>query len=376
MRPYSKKKININYSFDRNFLYLILFLVVFGLVFIADISAPQALNVFGDKLHYLKSQIVSALLGLFFMIVVSFIDYKIYKKLAKILFIGSLILLIAVLIPGIGYSALGARRWIHLFNVNFQPSEIIKLTLAIYLAKLSEVDLKNDFKLFIPYVLVAGLVMLQPDLGTTLVISMMALSQIFIMNIQIIHFFGSLILGGLMTLGLILISPYRRDRLFTFFESAQDPLGKSYHIRQILFALGSGGFFGVGLGQSKQKYLFLPEASTDSIFAAISEEIGFFGSAIIIIVFMYFIYKGFSIAYRAPDTFSKVLATGIIAWIGGQIFINISSMVALTPLTGIPLPFFSFGGTSLVMILIGCGILLNISKYQIEPKIDRRAIRR
>ena len=148
-----------------------------------------------------------------------------------------------------------------------------------------------------------------------------------------------------------------------------DPLGKSYHIRQILLGLGSGGIFGVGLGASKQKYLFLPEASTDSIFAVIAEELGLFGSIILIAMFVYFVLRGLSIALRAPDTFSKTLAVGISAWIGGQAFLNIASMAALVPLTGIPLPFISYGGSSFVMIMTACGILLNISKYgEKEPK--------
>jgi len=171
---------------------------------------------------------------------------------------------------------------------------------------------------------------------------------------------------------LILVSPYRRDRLMTFFEVTKDPLGKGYHIRQILLALGSGGLFGLGIGQSRQKYLFLPEASTDSIFAAISEEIGFIGSFVLILIFAIFTYKAFRIASRAPDVFSKILAVGIAAWIGGQILLNIAAMTALTPLTGIPLPFFSYGGTSLSMILVSCGILLNISRYETKKITSHR----
>ena len=162
----------------------------------------------------------------------------------------------------------------------------------------------------------------------------------------------------------------------TFFENTVDPLGKSYHIRQVLLALGSGGLFGVGLGQSRQKYLFLPEASSDSIFAAIAEELGFLGSFVLILIFAFFVYKAFMIAKSAPDMFAKILAVGISAWIGGQIIINISSMVALSPLTGIPLPFFSYGGTSLVMVLLGCGILLNISRYGTKKVVDHRKSRR
>lgn len=357
--------------FDRNFFYLVLSLVVVGLVFVADISAPQALTYFDDKFHFLKQQVVAAVVGVIAMIIVSNIKYSFWKKIAVPFFGFSIILLIAVLIPGISYSALGARRWISVGGFNFQPSEVVKLSLALYLAKVSEAN-KKSISYFVPLGIVAGLIMLQPDLGTTLIILALGVSQIFVAGIPILHFLSTVVVGILGVLGLILISPYRRDRLMTFFQNTVDPLGKAYHIRQILLAIGSGGIFGVGLGQSRQKYLFLPEASTDSIFAAIAEEIGFVGASVIIFVFLYFVFKAFKIATKAPDTFSKVLAVGIASWIGGQAFLNFSSMVALTPLTGIPLPFFSFGGTSLVMVLVGCGILLNISRYETKKVTSRR----
>lgn len=358
-------------TFDRQFFYLVLGLTIIGLIFVADISAPQGLNFFNDKYYYLKSQSIAAVIGITMMYILSFINYNFYKKFAYPFFIFSLLLLLLVFIPSLSYSALGARRWISIGSFNFQPSEVIKLSLAIIIAKIAE-SKKKTITFFAPFVLVVGLIMLQPDLGTTLVISIMALSQILVSGIPLIHFFGSLVLGLFGVVGLILVSPYRRDRVMTFFENTIDPLGKGYHIRQILLALGSGGFWGVGLGQSRQKYLFLPEASTDSIFAAIAEEIGFMGSFVSILIFAIFIFKAFKIANSAPDTFSKILAVGISSWIGGQIIINISSMVALTPLTGIPLPFFSYGGTSIVMILIGCGILLNISRYAIKKTSIRR----
>jgi cell division protein FtsW len=204
---------------------------------------------------------------------------------------------------------------------------------------------------------------------------MITLSQIFISDVKPLYFFGSLVMGAVGTMGLILTSPYRRDRLLTFFEISRDPLDKSYHIRQVLLGLGSGGIFGVGLGASRQKYLFLPESSTDSIFAVIAEELGLIGSIGVIFMFGYFIYKGFKVAREAPDIFSQVLATGITAWIGGQAFLNIASMVALVPLTGIPLPFISYGGSSLVMIMAACGILLGIGRYgtKNDKKFKRRS---
>lgn len=357
--------------FDKTLFYLILGLVVIGLVFVADISAPQALNFFDDKFYFFKQQIVFAAIGIVAMLVVSKIHYSFWKKLAVPVFFVAVLLLIIVLIPGIGFSALGARRWISVGSINFQPSEVVKLALALYVAKIAESS-KKPIAYFIPLALVCGLIMLQPDLGTTLVVGLIGITQIFVAGVPIMYFLGSLILGIISVGILILVSPYRRDRLMTFLSVTSDPLGKEYHIRQILLALGSGGLFGLGIGQSKQKYLFLPEAATDSIFAAIAEEIGFLGSFVLISLFAFLIFKAFRIASNAPDQFSKILAVGITAWIGGQVILNISSMTALTPLTGIPLPFFSYGGTSLLMILASCGILLNISKYGTKKIASRR----
>ena len=348
---------------DKQLFYLVLSLTTIGLIFIADISAPQALNYFGDKFHFFRQQVVWAIGGILTMIVVSNINYNLWKKLAVPIFFIAVICLIAVLIPGISLKALGARRWISIGNINFQPSEVVKLGLALYIAKLADSKMQKPLAFFLPLALVCGLIMLQPDLGTTLVVGFIGIIQIFVSGVPIIYFLGSLLAGILGVVILILASPYRRDRLMTFLKVGSDPLGKEYHIRQVLLAIGSGGLFGLGIGQSKQKYLFLPEASTDSIFAAISEEIGFIGSLAIILLFAYFVYRAYKISVNAPDTFSKVLGIGITSWIGGQVILNISAMTALTPLTGIPLPFFSYGGTNLLMILVACGIILNISRY-------------
>lgn len=351
-----------NKLFDKKLFFLIIALVVIGVIAVADVSSPQSLNNYGDKFYLLKEQLVSAGIGIVAFLVISRIKYTFWQKIATPLFFLSIVLLIMVLLQRFGFSALGARRWISIGSINFQPSEIVKLSLCIYFAKVAS-SKKPPLSYFIPLVLISGLIMLQPDLGTTLIILVIGFSQIFVSGVNLLYVFGSATLGAIATTILILISPYRKARLLTFFESTADPLGKSYHIRQILLALGSGGVFGVGLGSSRQKYLFLPEASTDSIFAVIAEELGLFGGLAIILVFAFFIIRGLKIAKNAPDTFSSVLATGIAAWIGGQAFLNIASMVSLVPLTGIPLPFISYGGSSLVMILSACGILLNISRF-------------
>jgi cell division protein FtsW len=355
-------------SVDKNLLLLIFVFVAIGLVAVADVSAPQALNSFGDKFFLFKQQLEWAALGLGIFFVASKIKYTFWEKIATPLFCLSLLLLVIVLLPNFSFVALGARRWISIGPVNFQPGELVKFTLCLYLAKVASKD-KGALSYFLPLVAVAGLIMLQPDLGTTLIITVVGLSQIFVSGVSLLYLAGALALGGLATFLLIIFSPYRKERLLTFLQMTSDPMGASYHIRQVLLALGSGGIFGVGLGASKQKYLFLPEASTDSIFAVIAEELGLIGAVVVIILFIYFIVRVLSIARNAPDRFSQVLAVGISAWVGGQAFLNIASMVSLVPLTGIPLPFISYGGSSLVMALLACGIILNISKYgTIEKK--------
>ncbi len=355
-------------NFNKGLFYVVLTLVFLGLVAIADSSAPQALANFNDKYFFFKSQAKGAVLGVLVFLIFSRIKVSFWEKISTPFFFFSVFLLILVLIPSFSYAALGARRWISIGPVNFQPSEIIKFALALYFAKLAKSE-KGPLSYFIPLLVVLALIMLQPDLGTALSVSVIGLSQIFVSGISLLKFFAAGAVGLIGVAGLILFSPYRRDRLMTFLEATSDPLGKGYHIRQVLLALGSGGFFGVGIGASRQKYLFLPEASTDSIFAIIAEEIGLFGSMIIIGLFAYFIYQGFRIAKNAPDKFSQVLAIGLTSWIGGQVFLNIGSMVALVPLTGVPLPFFSYGSTSLVMVLVASGILLNISSH---AKPERR----
>jgi cell division protein FtsW len=369
MRHVSKRKsiqnlrpANQGSTYNYRLFILTVLLVFLGLIAIADASAPLAISRFSDRFYFVRQQSVWATVGILLMYLFSRIDYKIWLKLATPLFFIGIIGLVIVFFPGVGTKVLGARRWINLGFTTFQPSEFIKLAMIVYIAKVSAKE-KQLLSYFIPLLLVVCLIMLQPDLGTTLVVLAITLTQVFISGVNLLVLGASVTFAGIAATFLILTSSYRRDRLMTFLSQADDPLNKGYHIRQILLALGSGGFFGVGLGASRQKFLFLPETATDSIFAVIAEEIGFFGSCLLIVLFLSFIIMGFKIAVNAPDRFSKVLSVGIIAWIGAQTFLNIASIVALVPLTGIPLPFISFGGTALVMMLIATGILINISKY-------------
>jgi cell division protein FtsW len=356
---------------DKKLFILTLVLTALGIMVVANASSPAALSNFSDRFYYVKQQAMWGLIGIGALLVASNIRYSFWEKVAIPLFIASIVLLIMVLVPGVGVKVLGARRWIVFGTISFQPSEFVKLALSIYIAKVAACE-KGSLSYFLPIAIVGALIMFQPDLGTTLVVAAAAMAQVFVAGVNLLHFVGALATGGLASFILIMTSSYRRDRLMTFLQQSKDPLGKSYHIRQVLLALGSGGIFGVGLGQSRQKFLFLPEAATDSIFAVIAEELGFVGSVVLIALFLFFIFRGLKIAIAAPDRFSKVLATGIIVWIGAQIFLNIGSMVALVPLTGVPLPFFSYGGSALTMTLLATGILLNISKHESKQKTRQR----
>jgi len=361
---------NQKQKIDKKLLFTALLLVFVGLVAVADASAPQALNIFNDKYRFLKDQLIWAAVGLIALFAAAKINYRFWEKIALPFFLVTILLLVAVLIPGVGMKALGARRWISVGPIFFQPSELAKFGLVLFLAKLVSKK-KPSVLFFIPLVITAGLIMLEPDLGTTVVIASFGMILLFASRINFFHFAALGILGVLAVFLSIITSSYRKARLATFLQETQDPLGRSYHIRQILLALGSGGFFGVGLGQSRQKYLFLPEAANDSIFAVIAEEVGFIGALVLLSILTFFIIRALRTAKHAPCVFSQFLALGIAAWIGSQTILNIASMIALIPLTGIPLPFISYGGSSLISVLFATGILLNISKYMVHARTKK-----
>lgn len=352
-------------SKKNNLVYLIFFpalgLSLFGLMMIYNASSFEAFQVFGDKFFYVKNQAVSALIGIILLFLAVFFPLKKLKNLAVPLMIVNIVFLVLVLIPGIGTKIMGARRWINLGTFNFQPSELLKLNLCVYLAAWLEQNRSIwPFLALIAFLL--GLIVLEPDLGTAIVIITTAFLVYFVSGAPIKQLFLISFFGILLGLLLIFSSSYRRNRITTFLNPSFDPLGKSYHLRQILISLGSGGLWGVGLGESKQKYQYLPEATTDSIFAVIGEEVGFLGSFFLILVYLIFIFIGLKITKEAKDRFSQLLACGITVWIGTQAFINFGAMVSLLPLTGIPLPFISYGGSSLLVLLISTGLLINIAR--------------
>lgn len=348
---------------DMWLLAITIFLTLFGLLMIYNASVVIAERDFADKYRYVRDQAIWVGLGLFLMFIVSFIEYHFWQKIALPLLLVTIALLGAVFLPGIGIKALGASRWINFGFFVVQPAELAKLSLVVYLASWFSTKEKGRLLAFILLLgLVIGAVLLEPDMGTSVVLGASAVVLYFLSGAPLYHFFllipASLVLFFL----LIQVAPYRLNRLLTFFESGRDPLGASYHIRQTLLALGSGGLTGVGLGKSFQKYAYLPESTTDSIFAIIAEELGFLGAIVIIAIFLVLIIRGFMIAKRAPDTFGKLLAAGIVSSLAIQIIINLAAQVALLPFTGIPLPLISYGGSSLIVTLVSIGILLNISR--------------
>jgi len=330
---------------------------------IYDASSVIAFRDFGDKYYYIREQCINAVLGLLALGFFAIFDYKRLYNLSFVILLVAILMLIGVFLPGIGIYALGANRWINLGITVLQPAEFVKLSLAIYLAawfSTNENGRLPAFGLLMGFVLL--LVMLQPDMGTASIILMEAIILYFLSGARLIQFAVMIPIIGLGGLIMILIAPYRLARLTSFFNLGSDLQGGSYHVQQILIALGSGGIFGVGAGNSLQKFAYLPENVTDSIFAIIAEEFGFIGSVALIALFVMVLWRGFVIASRAKDSFGRLLAAGIICFLGIQAVINLSAMTALIPLTGVPLPFISYGGSALIVDLGAIGILLSISR--------------
>lgn len=341
-----------------------------GVVMVYSASAVESYATYGDSQHFLKRQLLWALLGLGAMIVTMNIDYWHLRKLSRIGLVGSLALLALVLVPGVGRSVNGATRWIVVGGFQFQPSELMKLALILFLAD-SLANGKNRVKKFfvglLPYLAVIGavfvLVLKEPDLGTALVTAGTAIVVLFIGGAQFAQLAGLATVALPALLWVALSEPYRRARMLSFLNPWADRLNTGYHIIQSLYAIGSGGIFGLGLGKSRQKFFYLPEQHTDFIFAILGEELGFIGCAVVLGLFFLFLWRGYRVAINAPDTFSSILAAGLTTLIAIQALMNIAVVTASIPITGVPLPFISYGGASLTISLVGIGVLLNISRY-------------
>lgn len=345
-------------------------LVFFGLIMLSSASSVVGYTSFGDNYYFLKHQILHGLLpGLVLFFIFSSLNYKILQKWSNFILLGGIIFLVLVFIPGVGTVYNKARSWIQIGNFSIQPSELIKLALLIYLASWfnkNKEHINNFTKGLVPFVIIltviSGLVALQPDIGTMFIIVLMAFGVYFASGVKISYIFSLCVAGFLAILALIKIAPYRLERLTVFLNPNIDPQGIGYHINQALLAVGSGGLFGLGLGHSRQKFQYLPEVAGDSIFAIVSEELGFIITVIFVLLYIFFIFKILQSAKLAKDNFSKIFLTGFAVWIGGQAFLNMGAIVGVMPLTGVPLPFVSYGGTALMTILAGCGIVVNINK--------------
>lgn len=344
-------------------------LALVGLVMIFSASAVVAGNRFHDSWYYLKRQLAWLAFGLVILHVASQIDYIWWKRLALPLLGLIIVLLVVVLIPSIGVAANGARRWLRLGPISIQPAEMAKLIgviyLAAYLAK-KEDRLQHFSTELLPALLVigvlSGLVLLEPDLGTVVVLGLVTGGLLFVGGARLSHLSTLALSAVPIGLALVLTSSYRRQRLMAFLEPWRDASDTGFQITQSFLAFGSGGLFGVGLGEGKQKLFFLPEAHTDFVLALVGEEMGFVGTGIIVLFFVLFVLRGFQISTRARIPFGRYLGIGITTLIGIQALINACVVTGLLPTKGLTLPFVSYGGSSLVISLTGVGILLNISR--------------
>ncbi len=338
-------------------------LSLIGIFFVFEASSVSSATQFHDSFYFFRLQAIWVVIGIFGMILMSFFDYHNLYYIAFMSMIATIILLVAVLIPGIGSAAGGARRWIDLGFFSLQPTEIAKFSVILYLSSwFIHKERKRFFSFIMLLGILIGLIMLQPDMGTASIVFGISIIIYFLAGIDL-HYLLLLIpasVAGFIVL--VKTSPYRFQRIVTFLNPSHDPLGVGYHVNQILISLGNGGFFGQGFGASRQKYLFLPEAHTDSIFAIIAEELGYVGSVLLILGFAILLYQIYKAGTNSKDRFGRLLAGGILAYFSLQITINLAGMVGLMPLTGVPLPFISYGGSHILVSFALMGMLINIAK--------------
>lgn len=353
---------------DKHLLIAVIILSLFGLLMIYSSSNIWAEYKFNDPYKYLKSQAIFLILGYIIIYIVSKINYQIYYKYSNIILFICIILLILVLIPGIGSVRNGSRSWFGIGSFGIQPSEFVKLGIIIFTSKyLNNNKIKSIKSSVLPILLIVillfGLIMLQPDFGTGVILVMTIITMLFISGVNMSFFIKLGILGLLGIVFLVIIAPYRLERITSFLNPWADPLGSGFQIIQSLYAIGPGGLLGMGLGNSIQKHFYLPEPQTDFIFSIISEELGFAGVLIVATLFVTIIKRGLNISLNQENNFAKYLAFGISFSLAFQTILNLMVVVGLIPVTGVTLPFLSYGGSSLLVSMVSIGILLNISKY-------------
>jgi cell division protein FtsW len=354
---------------DRGILIVVGIIVVIGLAMLSSASSVIAYNTYHDSYYLFKHQLFGLVLGLVAFWFFAKVDYHIWRRYALWMLVASIGLLLLVFIPGLAGTWGTSKSWINVFGFSLQPSEFVKITFLLYLAawlegrknKLAEISTGLG-----PFVVILGaialLMVLQPDIGTLTIIAITSLIVFFIGGGSIKHIMGLLLLGVIALVVMVNLYPYQANRFKCLMDPAYSPKDICYQINQSLIAVGSGGWFGRGLGASRQKFSYLPQAENDAIFPIISEEIGFVFSSILVLLYLALFYRGLIIAKSAPDDFGKILAIGIVSWLVLQAIINIGGMVNIMPMTGVPLPFISYGGSAMMAALAAVGILANISK--------------
>ena len=356
-------------KYQKLLLISVILLMILSLFMIYSASFIWAEYKFDNKFHYVLTQGLFVLVGLVVLFIVSKIDNNFYYDKSNIILFGCIILLILVLIPGLGVVRNGSRSWFGIGSFGIQPSEFSKLGLIIFTSKYLARSNKflKDYKkgvfpiLFILF-LIFGLIMLEPDFGTGMIIILTIIAMLFVAGVNMKFFMWLGVLGVIGIVVLIIIAPYRMDRITSFINPWSDPLGTGFQIIQSLYAIGPGGLFGVGYLNSRQKSFYLPEPQTDFIFSIIAEEFGIVGALVVLTLFGFILYSGLKIALREEDLFKKYLSFGLIFQLIVQVIMNLSVVIGLIPVTGVTLPFLSYGGSSLLTSLVGIGILLNISK--------------
>ena len=361
---------------DYTLLTLIALLTITGLVAVYSASFVIGLAQFSDSSHFIIRQTMWAVLGGALLVAAMRFDYHILRRLAVPLMALTLMLLLFTLI--VGTEAGGAQRWLTFGGFSLQPAEFTKLSVIIYLAAWlnSRGDTLRSFEHgLLPFIVIISaiglLLMLQPDLGTTGIILAITVTMFWAAGATFLQMSALLLSGGIAVVGLALIEGYRLDRFSAFLSAESDPLGSGFQTLQSLIALGNGGATGLGLGASRGKFFYVPESHTDGIFAILGEELGLVATAAVVILFVTLMLRGYQIARRAPDQFGFLLATGITTWIATQAFVNIGGITRVIPLTGVPLPFLSYGGSALAAILLGVGVLASISRFTGEREAAR-----
>jgi cell division protein FtsW len=346
-----------------------------GLVMVLSASSVSAFAEFGSSFLFFKRQLLYAVLGGLLALGTSRLRYQVWRKAWPPMLALTVVLLVLVLHPAVGRSAGGAARWISVGSFSLQPSEPAKFVLVAAVASILTANLKylhtDPVRWAAPVVvlvgLTAGLILLQPDLGTAMVIAASMFLLLFVAGVRLRVLFTTALCSGLVGMALILGERYRRVRFFSFLHPLADPRNTGYQLYQSLIALGSGHLFGVGLGASRQKWMYMPNAHTDFIFAILGEELGLIGEVVVLALFGAFVYAGIRIAVRAPDAYGRMLAAGITGWLGLQALVNLGAVTGVLPITGVPLPFISFGGSSLVVSLAASGVLLSIGRAGLTP---------